>query len=253
MCLAVVALDAHPAYIAVVVANRDEFHAREARPAHWWPEGFLAGRDLAGGGTWLGVARRGRWAFLTNVREPERRDPAAPTRGALVTQVLASPETIPAVLAAILQQAFLYNGFNLLAGDRAKAAWCSNRARKPQPLARGVHGISNAALDTPWPKVVGTKAVVTDWCAAGERDPAALFAALARREVASDDVLPRTGVSLEWERRLSAPFIVGPEYGTRCSTVILLGRDGEASFEERAFDPAGALVNVARHVFRIED
>lgn len=252
MCLAVVALDVHPDYTAVVVANRDEFHARAALPAQWWPEGFLAGQDLTAGGTWLGVTRSGRWAFLTNVREPERKDPAAPTRGTLVTRVLAAPEPATAALQTIVTAAAAYNGFNLMAGDGPRAAWCSNRAPEPRPLPPGVHGISNAALDTPWPKVVATRAAVRAWCAAGERNPGALFDALAVRTIAPDHALPHTGVTLDWERRLSAPFIVSAEYGTRCSTVILLGRDGQATFEERSFDPAGALTDVARYTFTFE-
>ncbi|MEO5699757.1 MAG: NRDE family protein [Casimicrobiaceae bacterium] len=249
MCLAVVALDAHPVYATVIVANRDEFHARAALPAHWWSEGFLAGRDVPGGGTWLGVTRAGRWGFLTNVRESAWRDPDAPSRGALVTDVLTAVDPPMRTLAAIAAEAGAFNGFNLLAGHGGEAGWYSNRSPAPLPLVGGLHGISNAALDTPWPKVVGTRAAVAAWCAAGTQDTEALFVALTVKAIAPDDVLPMTGVTLEWERRLSAPFIVSADYGTRCSTVLLLGRDGEAQFEERAFDPAGELVNVARERF----
>jgi uncharacterized protein with NRDE domain len=251
MCLAVLAFDAHPAYRIVIAANRDEYHARPALPAQWWPEGWLAGRDLAGGGTWLGITRNGRWALLTNVREAGRKDTRAPTRGALVTAVLDSAEPPLAALAAVAARGADYNGFNLLAGEGNEAGWYSNRAGTPTRLAAGTYGISNAALDTPWPKVRAAKARVARWCAEQREDAEALFAALGARELAADHELPATGVSLQWERRLSARFIVSEEYGTRCSTVILVGRDGAAVFEERTFDAMGALTGTARHAFTV--
>jgi uncharacterized protein with NRDE domain len=224
----------------VLAANRDEFHARPALPAHWWGEPpMLAGRDRAAGGTWLGVDARGRYAFVTNVRNPAGNDPSAPTRGTLVPSVLADPAPVPAAVAAALAGGAAMNGFNLLAGDATGAVWASNRAPAMRPLVRGVHALSNAALDTPWPKLVRTRDAVAAWAHAGRDDIEALFAILGDRRLAADADLPHTGVALEWERRLSAAFIRSPEYGTRCSTVVLLGRDGKARLVERSFDPDG--------------
>jgi uncharacterized protein with NRDE domain len=244
MCLAVLALDAHPAYALVLAANRDEHHARPAAPASWWAEGWLAGRDLEAGGTWLGVTRAGRWALVTNIREPDRRDTGAPSRGALVTRVLGAATPPRESLAEIVANAAAYNGFNLLAGDTSSACWGSNRSAATHALSTGIHGISNAVLDAAWPKVARTKAALAAWCALGETDVEALFAVLADRTRTPDAELPSTGVSLDWERRLSAPFIVGGDvgYGTRASTVVALGRDGAARFVERTFDPAGRKV-----------
>lgn len=243
MCLAVVALGAHPRYAVVIAANRDEFHARPAAPAHWWNEGWLAGRDLAGGGTWLGVTRAGRWALLTNVRDPARFEPQAPSRGALVTRVLADPGAAATAIPAVVAAGGRHNGFNLLGGDAGDAHWASNRNAGAHALAAGIHGLSNHLLDTPWPKVVRTKAAVAAWCGAegggDERDLEPLFAILADRTAAPDADLPDTGVGLERERLLSAPFIVSDAYGTRCSTVLTLAADGLARFVERSFDPAG--------------
>ena len=244
MCLAVVALRAHPRYAVVIAANRDEFHARPTAAAHWWDEGWLAGRDLAGGGTWLGVTRAGRWALLTNVRDPARFDPQAPSRGALVTRVLADPAAAAAAIPAVAAAEGRHNGFNLLGGDAGDAHWASNRNAGAHALAAGIHGLSNHLLDTPWPKVVRTKAAVAAWCAAGgsdELDLEPLFAILRDRTAAPDAELPATGIPLERERLLSAPFIVSDGYGTRCSTVLTLARDGTARFVERSFDPAGRL------------
>jgi len=242
MCLAVVALDAHPSYGVVIAANRDEFHARPAAAAHWWNEGWLAGRDLAGGGTWLGVTRAGRWALLTNVRDPARFDPRAPSRGALVTRVLADPGAAAAVIPALVAAGARYNGFNLLGGEPGEAHWASNRNAGAHALAPGIHGLSNHLLNTPWPKVVRTKAAMAAWCSAepgGGRALEPLFAILRDRTPAPDAELPVTGIPLDRERLLSAPFIVSDSYGTRCSTVLVLGHDGNARFVERSFDPAG--------------
>lgn len=251
MCLAVLALDTHPAYRVLIAANRDEFHARATRPAHWWKEGWLAGRDDEAGGTWLGITRTGRWALLTNVREPGRRDERAPSRGALVPQMLASDTAVDLVLARIVADGARYNGFNLLAGEGAEAWWASNRVEGVRTLRRGVHGLSNAALDTPWPKVTATRQAVHDWCHAASAQPESLLAALGDRNLVDDDRLPRTGVALEWERRLSAPFIVSADYGTRCSTVLAVGRDGAVSFVERSYAPDGSTTGEVRECFRL--
>ena len=239
----------------MVAANRDEYHARAAARARWWDEGWLAGRDLAAGGTWLGVTRAGRWALLTNVRDPSRFAADAPSRGGLVTQVLAAQGSAGAALAAIVAAGANHNGFNLLAGDLADAHWGTNRELRAHGLAPGVHGISNARLDTPWPKVVRSKAAVAAWCAAGGSGAAeveTLFAILGARQAAAERDLPHTGIPLAQEQLLSAPFIVSDAYGTRCSTVLAITNEGEARFIERSFDPAGAPAGEVEFRFRID-
>jgi uncharacterized protein with NRDE domain len=158
-------------------------------------------------------------------------------------------------VASVSASAAAYNGFNLIAGDVASACWGSNRADGVRALGRGIHGLSNAALDTPWPKVERSKAALAGWCADPATDVEALFAILADRAPAPDAQLPDTGISIEWERRLSSPFIVGPDvgYGTRCSTIVMLGRDGTARFVERTFDPAGNPVGDVDARFALED
>lgn len=256
MCLVVVALAAHPRYSVVVAANRDEFHARAALPAHWGERppyaGVLAGRDTVAGGTWMGVRRDGRWALVTNVREGQRNDSLAPSRGGLVPAVLNAEHTPAMALAALKRRADPYNGFNLLAGDLHGAAWMSNRAPAVQPLAQGIHGLSNARLDTPWPKVARTKAAVSAWAARGDDDLSPLFTALGDRSRAPDQDLPATGVPVEWERLLSAPFIVSDDYGTRCSTVLIVTRDGAARFVERSFDVRGNATGDVEFAFEIQ-
>jgi uncharacterized protein with NRDE domain len=244
MCLALIALDVHPGYVVVLAANRDERHARPATPAAWWREGWVAGRDLTAGGTWLAVTRAGRYALVTNVREPGFKDTRAPSRGALVTRVVAETRSPAETVSSVIASGAAYNGFNLVAGDLLSSCWGSNRAPGVLMLTAGIHGLSNAALDTPWPKVERSKAAFAAWCASSPSTVDELFNVLSDRAIAADALLPATGVSVEWERRLSSPFIVGEDlgYGTRCSTIVLLGRDGNARFVERTFDSAGRPV-----------
>ncbi len=241
MCIALIAFGVHPKFRVVIAANRDEYHARPAAPATWWDTGILAGRDLKEGGTWLGVDRRGRFALLTNVREPSRHDPGAPSRGTLVPRLLGSDAAPSVALPELVAAGSRHNGFNLVAGDASELLWGSNRASLPPSLAPGIYGVSNHLLDTAWPKVGRTKTAFARCCATpgATDDPAPLFALLRDTERAPDEALPATGVPLEWERLLSAPFIVSPTYGTRCSTVVTIDNDGNVRFVERGFDPAG--------------
>lgn len=255
MCLAVVALGAHPRYALVVAANRDEFHARAAAPAAWGREppfvDIVAGRDLVAGGTWFGVHRTGRWALVTNVREGGANDPSARSRGELVPLLLGSNKLDDA-FAGIGAVAHHYNGFNLLAGDATGALWMSNRAAGIRRLPRGLHGLSNALLDTPWPKLVRTRDRMAAWAATGDDDITPLFATLADATAAPDYLLPSTGVSRERERMLSSSFIVSANYGTRCSTVLTIGHDGNARLHEQSFDPTGATTGEAIESFALQ-
>ncbi len=252
MCLALVALDAHPRFPLVIAANRDEFHAREAAPAHWWPDGTLAGIDRVGGGTWFGVDTRGRWALVTNFREGVPRDPDAPSRGTLVTRALTARTPPLACAAAIAIDGSRYHGFNLLAGDPLQAAYVSNRASGALALTAGIHGLSNHLLDTPWPKLVRSKARLAAHLDTGDARLEPLFELLADHTQAEPASLPSTGVSPEWERLLSSAFIVDPRYGTRCSTVLTVGRDGTARFAERSFDAGGSLTGEVAFDFAIK-
>lgn len=246
MCLVALALNASPHFPFVVAANRDEFFARPARPMGWWPEqpDLLAGRDLSAGGSWLGLTRAGRFALLTNVREPGRQRADAPSRGALVLDWLNGRDDAPAFAERLGRG---YNGFNLLAADapRGHWHWISNRAAAPRRLADGLHTLSNAALDTPWPKTVGLGAALAEALSMSRSaDVLAerLLAALADATPAPDEALPDTGVGLERERLLSPRFVSMPDphrpglalYGTRCSTVLVGEADGALLAIERS-------------------
>ncbi len=198
------------------------------------------------------MTRRGRWAFVTNVREPGRHDPRAPSRGALVPALLRDRRAPIDAVASAVADARRYNGFNLVGGEGLVAAFGSNRDARTVALRRGVHGVSNAGFDTPWPKLARAKAGLAAWIGAGRDEFDPLWRVLADRTLARDDELPDTGLSRERERLLSSPFIVSAEYGTRCSTLLALSRDGDAQFVERSFDAAGAPTGEAAFRFRLE-
>jgi uncharacterized protein with NRDE domain len=251
VCLALIALAAHPRLRLVIAANRDEFHARTAEPAHWGSSGVLSGVDSVAGGTWFGVDRAGRWALVTNYREGVARDPSAPSRGELVTRALADRARPLVCAGAIAADGSRYHGFNLLIGESVDAAYASNRASGAISLGAGIHGLSNHLLETPWPKVVRSKTRLAAWLASGDDAMEPLFELLADRRQAEPSALPSTGLAPDWERLLSSPFIVDPRYGTRCSTVLAIASDGHARFIERSFDAAGKAIGEAAFEFTL--
>ena len=241
MCLILFAWRARRDYDLVVAANRDEFYARATAPLGFWRDspGVLAGRDLEAGGTWMGVSRSGRFAAITNYRDPNGIVPGAPSRGQLVCDFLAGRDEPPRYLERLVGDGERYNGFNLLVGDGAELWYYSNRAAEPKSLDAGVYGLSNHVLDSPWPKVErGKRGLEGTLEISGDALKGCLFALLADREPAEDTELPDTGVGLALERALSPPFIVGERYGTRSSTVLLVERSGAVDVSETTFEHA---------------
>lgn len=254
MCLVALSLGQHPRFAFVLASNRDEFFDRESAPLAWWRDGslkVLGGRDLRAGGSWLALSETGRLAWVTNVREPGREQAGAASRGELVMQALRSESA--------LEQAVSIerNGYNLCVAEPlgGTARWFSNRpSARRQVLAPGLHGLSNASLDSPWPKVLVLRARLAD----ALRDATStedlvqrLWQALADAKPAADAELPRTGIPIERERQLSSAFIriAGPDgrsvYGTRCSTLVLLER-GILHVIERRFDDQGGIAGEYR-------
>ncbi|WP_426701883.1 NRDE family protein [Rhodanobacter sp. Col0626] len=241
MCLIAFAWQAHPRWRLVLAGNRDEFHERpSAALARWDRSSIMAGRDLQAGGTWLGVADAGRCCVVTNVRDP--RDPQLGTsRGMLVTDYLGGDRDAATHAQHLLHSAAAYRPFNLLTFDAHEAFYLGNRpAPRAQAITPGVHGLSNADFNTPWPKTRAMMQSLQGWIAGpDENDFTSLFDALADECLAPDALLPDTGIGLERERRLSAAFIRGEQYGTRASTVVAIGHDGAGLITERRFGPNG--------------
>lgn len=250
MCLILLAYRPHPVCRLVVAANRDEWFRRPTAPAAFWhdhPDVF-AGRDLEQLGTWMGVTRTGRFAALTNFRDPARNHPGAPSRGRLVSEFLVSSASPEAYLAGIRESAPRYNGFSLLVGDAASLWYFSNRDGDPRALEPGIYGLSNSLLDVAWPKVETGKVRLAQ-AVKGELGTGALLDLLDDPIQAPDHELPSTGVSLEWERTLSPIRIVAEGYGTRSSTALVVGTDGRVSVAERTFDERGRPVQTVAAQF----
>lgn len=240
MCLILFAWNHHPDVHLVLAANRDEFYARPTAQAAFWEDmpDILAGRDLQAGGTWLGVSKDGRFAAVTNFREPRTESPTAKSRGMLITEFLAGDIEAGTYLRDIEMRKDVFNGFNLLMGDSQSLYYVSNRGGPPQEVAPGIHGLSNHLLNTPWPKVEAGRAALGAALDGVDRvDPEAILSVLDDRQRPSDSLLPDTGVGLDAERMLSPIFIESPGYGTRSSTVLTLHRDGRVRFLELTHDP----------------
>lgn len=241
MCLVAFACNVHPRWRLVLAGNRDEFHARPTSPLAPWPDtGVLAGRDLRSGGTWLGLGPRGRVAVITNVRDGLAPAFAGPSRGVLPVIFLAGDTTALAHATTLATVADDYAPFNLVLADATGCAYVGNHpASGAHAVPSGVHGLSNGAFDAPWPKTRRLREALQAWLAAGNDDLAPLWNALADERPAPDAELPDTGVGLDLERRLSPAFIRGRDYGTRASTLVLVGNDGQGRIHERRFGPDG--------------
>lgn len=252
MCLVAFAWRAHSRFPLILAGNRDEFHARPTAALARWADGdahLLAGRDLEAGGTWLGVSERGRACVVTNVR-----DPSAPkdglSRGRLALEWLRDGRSADEHAGLLAARASEYRPFNFVLFDR-ETAWHVGTHPRPAAtlLAPGVHALSNGRLGEAWPKTRRLRAALAAWLGRPGAAPAELFAPLADEAPAPDAELPDTGVGLELERFLSPPFIRGPRYGTRASTVLAVAADGGGEILERSFGPDGAAVGEVRSRF----
>jgi uncharacterized protein with NRDE domain len=237
MCVAAFAWQAHPRWLLVAIGNRDEFHDRPAAPLGVWGNGILAGRDLRSGGTWLGVSPAGRFALVTNLRGYGTAAPDRASRGALVTDLLTGQGRYSDPAAAPLQD---FNPFNLILADSKHAHFLSNRPEDIRThLAHGIYGLSNGTLDEPWPKTLQLKGALSDWINRTSDDFAPLFTALRNERLADVGVPPREPSDVSREAPETPVFIRDAVYGTRCSTVVAVDRDGRGTIIERRFSSTG--------------
>jgi uncharacterized protein with NRDE domain len=244
MCLILFSVDYPIGYRLILAANRDEFYDRPTAPLHFWPEApeVLAGRDLRAGGTWMGITRSGRFAALTNYRDPASTLSEAPTRGRLVSDFLLETERATDYLRRIDRKSTQYNGFNLVLSDDTGIYGYGNKNEGIRKLGAGIYGISNRLLDTPWPKVLKGKALFQDWLSRMDATrPTEGFDVLRDQTFAPKESLPDTGVGLEWERRLSPILITSDRYGTRSSTLLFWRLDGSVQVIERTYASASLV------------
>ncbi len=236
MCLLFFSYQTTPGYRLVVAANRDEFLPRPTEPLGFLDEDktILAGRDLQGGGTWLGITAELRFAAITNYRDPLANRVDAPSRGEILMEYLAGKMDAGRYIQGLAERGEKYNGFNLILGDKQELYYYSNRSAGVQRLGPGFYALSNSLLDVPWPKVVrGKKMLHPHMVATDHIEAGSIIDLLGDKYRPPDDQLPDTGVGLDWERLLSSIFIDGANYGTRSSAVVTVTDDGKITFVEK--------------------
>ncbi len=237
MCLILFAYKSRPGSRLILAANRDEFYSRPTAPMHFWPESpwILAGRDLQAKGTWLGISKTGKFAALTNYRDPLSIMTTAPSRGRIIQRYLESDDGPRQYLESLQKSAGRFNGFNLIAADKHELYWYSNRSETITKLKPGFYGLSNHLINTPWPKIQTGTRLLTNACNKKTPEPEDLFNILQNRNQPRDTELPDTGVGKEWEKILAPIFIKSLTYGTRSSTVVRMDTTGLIRVSERTF------------------
>lgn len=237
MCLLFFSYQKTPEYKLVLAGNRDEFLCRPTAPLDFLDKEktILAGRDLQGGGTWLGITAQLKFAAITNYREPAKKNAETPSRGEILLNYLTGGRDACHYVHSLAENGDRYNGFNLIIGDSENLYYYTNKSEGPKLLIPGFYGLSNHLLDVPWPKVVRGKNLLYQNMVDTDRlDPMQLFSILEDTKKPTDDQLPDTGIGLEWERLLSTIFIDGNTYGTRSSAVITVSDSGDVQFIEKS-------------------
>ncbi|WP_100641211.1 NRDE family protein [Alteromonas facilis] len=257
MCILFIAVNKHPKYPLIIAANRDEFHKRPTQQSQFWESApdVLGGIDMEAGGTWMGVTRHGKLAALTNIRDPNRIKSNAISRGALVADFLKTDVTVSDYSSQISKSVDDYNGYNLLFGDLPSMdiRTFNSHLSEEQRLETGFYGLSNASLDVAWPKIQRGKKALEQYCETHKQlDTQALFSILADPTLAEDTELPKTGVPLEWEKRLSSIFITSEDYGTRASTLLLMDKQMHIYWYENSFDQYGEVTGSRAYDFPLE-
>lgn len=253
MCLIFLSINYHPRYKLIVAANRDEFYKRKTAAAHYWKDhpNIVGGRDLEAQGTWMAMTKAGRMGMVTNYRDLSNINPNAPSRGKLVSDFLLSDATADEYLKEINESAAEYNGFNLILGTPEGLSYYSNYQSKIVPLVPGFYGLSNHLLNTPWPKVERGKSMMIPVLQHDQVEPDLLFEVLRDEKIAMDSELPKTGLDIERERALSAMFIKTPNYGSRCSTVIMIDKKNKVNYIERVYNLETFEYSTQRYSWKI--
>ena len=240
MCVIFFSYKQVPEYPLILLANRDEFYERPTAKANFWEDfpNILAGRDLVGNGTWLGVTKNGRFSAVTNYRKPDQ-NRGIISRGNLVADFLKTETPASHYLQNIKDNSDKYTGFNLLIGEinaeKNELFYYSNFENKIRKLSKGLYGLSNHLLDTSWKKVENGKAKLSNLLENNKFGKENLFEVLTDKTLADDEDLPETGIGYEREKAISSIFIETPIYGTRCSTVLTINDKLDVDFEERTF------------------
>ncbi len=254
MCILFIAIKQHPLYPLIIAANRDEFNARPTQASMFWEKhpSVLAGRDLTAGGSWMGINTKGDIAALTNIRAPNEERQISTSRGELVINYLISDNNSAQYLHQLQSARLDYSGYNLLFGNLTNLQVYNSFEDVSYTLEKGVYGLSNASLNSPWPKIDAGRNALANYCRNADiLSFEHLFELLGNRQPAKDEELPQTGISFEWEKMLSSIFIQSTDYGTRSSTILLLDNKSQVYWEERTFSPNAELVNTSIHELNV--
>lgn len=251
MCIILFSYKAHQKYKLVLAANRDEFYKRPTLESYFWKDNpnILAGRDLEKDGTWLGITKQGRFAALTNYRDPSSTIENAESRGQLVSNYLKGELSPKDYLVNVQNSNHLYNGFNLLLGDSSNFYYYSKHNNEIIEIDGGIHGLSNHSLNTPWPKIILGKNMLKE-VLEDKFTHHKLFNILRNTTKPKDEELPKTNIDLEWERKLSSIFIESPDYGSRAMTVLTIDYDNEITFIEKSLDASSKKWNESFYSFK---
>lgn len=256
MCLIVFSFQSHVKYPLILAGNRDEFYARPAKQLHFWDGNtdILAGKDLRAGGTWLGVSERGTFGAITNYRDFHNPMEGERSRGEIIPGLLNSDNTVEQELNRISNYKHDYAGFNLLAGNAESLYYLSNLKDSIEKVSPGIHGISNAFLDTPWPKVEKAKRLFSEAIQSDSINRGQIFDMLENSETFPPHKLPDTGLSEEKEKAVSPIFIETDGYGTRCSSLITIDTNGQVEFTEKTHVPElSPSESMKRFTFQISE
>lgn len=254
MCLILFSYLQYEKWPLVIAANRDEFHSRPSVPAAFWEDSpsILAGRDQLHRGTWLGVDRYGRFSAVTNYQDPSVDKLDKCSRGQLVSNFLIGNKSAKHYLYEMKQQCHLYNGFNLLAADESGLFYLSSSTGELISLLPGLYGISNELIDSAWPKLEKGKAQLEKLLSNNHVSDDKILELLSDTTEFPDDSLTDTGADLNREQMFSPIFIKSQDYGTRCSTVVIMCSDGDVSFTERTFNKEGRETHTDTYDFMID-
>ncbi len=253
MCLIVLGRNIHPKYKLILVANRDEFYERPTQIAHQWegPLKLLAGKDLEAGGTWIGINRVGHLAAVTNYRDPISYQKNKASRGQIPVNFLSEKMPAETYVEELSKQSGNFNGFNLLALDQESLVHYNNQNGNPSKLDDGIHAVSNATLNTPWPKVVRAKELFES-VIGGNFSHDDLITMMGDDKTADPQDLPDTGIPKDLEEAVSAMCIRTEKYGTCSTTAISLSHDGEVQFTEKSYPVGKRIEGVKRFSFKVD-
>ncbi len=256
MCLLLLSIKSHSVYKLIVAFNRDEYYDRPTTPAGFWEEEpeLLVGRDLRAGGTWLGITRNGRIGVITNYCDPASIKDDAFSRGKLVNNFLLCQQTAVDYLDGLIRDEDMYNGFNIILGEKDRIYWYSNRGNRPRNLLPGIYGLSNHLLDTPWSKVKRGKEALSNLLSRRKSpSPEDIFQTLQDRSTFPDESLADLEFDREWESLLLPIFVSSPTFGTRSSTLLLIDQRDHVTFIERTFNAEGNDPGTRKYEFQIEN